>query len=202
MGDKLDSNRDIYIKRYLTHVGSLVCRSKTTVTRYYKIDYTSTYSIKVRFSDHPGRECTKDSIDIDILKTSFKYYIITLNMTNVQFVVTEDDVLPYLRSILLVYPEVKKSISSLKCTLTQVNTKYTKLSNSFSQRLKVEAREMNKTLVSELTLEKQRTDDLLKDLSKFKRKVAEKSQECEQLKGKFNKFKSLLNSIDTRPDKD
>lgn len=105
----LRSKRDESIKRYLARVGKLEHRSKLYNSVYYKVSYGEDIEIIVRFADHFNTEVkTKD---VDIVKTSVGFYVIKTNI-GVSVTLGEDTIIPYLRSLLLVYPEVSSSMNS------------------------------------------------------------------------------------------
>ena len=106
----LDSKRDESIKRYLARVGKLEHNSKMYNSRYYRVSYGESLEIVIRFSDHFNGE-SKTKPDIDVIKTSIGFYIIKTN-SGMSATLTEDAIIPYLRSLLIVYPEVSSSISS------------------------------------------------------------------------------------------
>lgn len=104
----LKSKRDESIKRYLARVGKLEHRSKLYNSVYYKVSYGEDIEIIVRFADHFNTEVkTKD---VDIVKTSVGFYVIKTNI-GVSVTLGEDTIIPYLRSLLLVYPEVSSSMN-------------------------------------------------------------------------------------------
>lgn len=105
----LKSKRDESIKRYLARVGKLEHRSKLYNSVYYKVSYGEDIEIIVRFADHFNTEVkTKD---VDIVKTSVGFYVIKTSI-GVSATLGEDTIIPYLRSLLLVYPEVSSSMTS------------------------------------------------------------------------------------------
>lgn len=105
----LKSKRDESIKRYLASVGKLEHQSKLYNSRYYKVSYGKEFEIIVRFADHFNTEVkTKD---VDIVKTSVGFYVIKTNI-GVSVTLGEDTIIPYLRSLLLVYPEVSSSMNA------------------------------------------------------------------------------------------
>ena len=105
----LKSKRDESIKRYLARVGKLEHRSKLYNSVYYKVSYGEDIEIIVRFADHFNAEVKPK--DIDIVKTSVGFYVIKTSI-GVSATLGEDTIIPYLRSLLLVYPEVSSSMTS------------------------------------------------------------------------------------------
>ena len=105
----LKSKRDESIKRYLARVGKLEHQSKLYNSRYYKVSYGKEFEIIVRFADHFNAEVKPK--DIDIVKTSVGFYVIKTSI-GVSATLGEDAIIPYLRSLLLVYPEVSSSMTS------------------------------------------------------------------------------------------
>lgn len=105
----LKSKRDESIKRYLARVGKLEHQSKLYNSRYYKVSYEKEFEVIVRFADHFNAEVKPK--DIDIVKTSVGFYVIKTSI-GVSATLGEDTIIPYLRSLLLVYPEVSSSMNS------------------------------------------------------------------------------------------
>lgn len=105
----LKSKRDESIKRYLARVGKLEHQSKLYNSRYYKVSCGKEFEIIVRFADHFNAEVKPK--DIDIVKTSVGFYVIKTSI-GVSATLGEDTIIPYLRSLLLVYPEVSSSMTS------------------------------------------------------------------------------------------
>lgn len=132
----LKSKRDESIKRYLARVGKLEHQSKLYNSRYYKVSYGKEFEIIVRFADHFNAEVKPK--DIDIVKTSVGFYVIKTSI-GVSATLGEDTIIPYLRSLPLVYPEVSSSMTSfmnasqkaenksLKNTVTLQKTQYSNL---------------------------------------------------------------------------
>ena len=106
----LKSKRDESIKRYLARVGKLEHNSKMDNSRYYRVSYGESHEIVIRFSDHFNGE-SKTKPDIDVIKTSIGFYTIKTN-SGMSATLTEGTIISYLRSLLIVYPEVSSSISS------------------------------------------------------------------------------------------
>lgn len=106
----LKSKRDESIKRYLARVGKLEHNSKMYNSKYYRVSYGESLEIVIRFSDHFNGE-SKTKPDIDVVKTSIGFYTIKTN-SGMSATLTEGTIIPYLRSLLIVYPEVSSSISS------------------------------------------------------------------------------------------
>lgn len=106
----LKSKRDESIKRYLARVGKLEHNSKMYNSRYYRVSYGESLEIVIRFSDHFNGE-SKTKPDIDVIKTSVGFYVIKTSI-GVSATLGEDTIIPYLRSLLLVYPEVSSSMTS------------------------------------------------------------------------------------------
>ena len=105
----LKSKRDESIKRYLARVGKLEHRSKLYNSVYYKVSYGEDIEIIVRFADLFNTEVKAK--DVDIVKTSVGFYVIKTNI-GVSVTLGEDTIIPYLRSLLLVYPEVSSSMNA------------------------------------------------------------------------------------------
>lgn len=105
----LNSKRDESIKRFLSKVGKLEHKSKVFNSRYYTISD----EIRVRFADHFSERKRKNELDIDIIKITGFY---TLRVVKLGMAVTleEDKIIPYLKCVLVLYPELNESFVVLK----------------------------------------------------------------------------------------
>lgn len=105
----LNSKRDESIKRFLSKVGKLEHKSKVFNSRYYVISD----EIRVRFADHFSERKRKNELDIDIIKITGFY---TLRVVKLGMAVTleEDKIIPYLKCVLVLYPELNESLVVLK----------------------------------------------------------------------------------------
>lgn len=115
----LDSKRDISIKRYLSKVGKKETQTCIYNSIYYRITYNENFNILIRFSDHFNGN---DKNNIDIIHRE-SYYIIK-SQTGMSLVLTEDTILPFLKSLLLIYPEVHETLNNLKKSNKKLNGKY------------------------------------------------------------------------------
>lgn len=205
----LKSKKDEAIKRYLSKVGLKQHKSKNYSSRYYDISYGEKREFIIRFSDHFSDN--KPGIEIDLVKTSLGYYVIKLVKVGTSFSVDENNVLAYLKSILLVYPEFREAMLSFKESADNAAKNYSIAANraiSAENRLKKrteymdmvdEIYEQNKRLIQEISNTKAaltRSDDklnsALKKAESYKSKFMAKNTECEQLKAKMAKIKALL----------
>lgn len=209
----LDSKRDVSIKRYLSKVGKLAHDSRHFASKYYTITYNEELELSVRFSDHFHEE-DSPKIGMDIVKTSFGFYTIRLLKAGISYTIADDSVLPYLKSILLVYPEINNTVTSLReATRIAVQTSTKSLEKAAASEAKLNKRdefidmvdqvyEENKilrtnisSLRGELNAIKSQLGNAKVSMEASKRKVTEKVKECEVLKNKLNKLKELLKSI-------
>lgn len=106
----MNSNKDKAIKRYLAKVGTLDKSAKANNSKYYIVTYSELFKIKIRFSDHFSSE---GKTSIDIIKTHSNIYVIKL-IIGISFAVNENDILSYLKSILLLFPEMFSSYNTLR----------------------------------------------------------------------------------------
>lgn len=210
----LTEKRDETIKRYLSKVGKLEHNSRHFLSRYYIISYNENVSFKVRFSDHFNDSVLARGIDIDIVKTSVGFYSIRLVQTGISYTITEKLVLPYLRSILLLYPEINNTITSLRrATTIAVKTSTKALEKAATAEMRLKKRDEFTELVDEVYEENKvlrtKISELRGDLNNAKsqvegaktsvevakRKAAAKAKECEDIKNKMAQLKKLLDSI-------
>ena len=210
----LKSKRDESIKRYLSKVGRLKHNSKNFPSRYYIITYNEKFEITVRFSDHFNDTVLARGISIDIVKTSLGFYTIRLVQIGITYTTTEDLVLSYLKSILLIYPEMSETVTAFRNAAdTAVKTSTKALAEAAASRDKLNKKdeyinmvdaiyEENKALIkniTELRTKYAASENTINQISitnsALKKKVSEKAIECENLKGKLKKLANLLNSI-------
>lgn len=120
----LNSNRDKSIKRYLSKVGKLKVSSKLYSSRYYEIPELK---LVVRFSDHFNDRTSQ----LEIVKIN-QYYTIK---TDFGFSLTclEEHVLAYLKSLLLLYPELSNSVGALKRAAQRATNEFSKLKSQISE---------------------------------------------------------------------
>lgn len=184
----LNSKRDESIKRYLSKVGELKIKSKIYSSRYYQISYDEC-EITIRFSDHFSvRPKGKNTPDIDIIKTSVGFYVLkTLSGTSATL--GEDTILPYLKSLLLVFPEITKTIDSFRMVAEssekvakQANLKYKELKDLYDQK----------------TEEFQLADQIWeenKQLKQINENLNQALDECSIIKQKFNGLKKKYDNL-------
>ena len=120
----LNSNRDKSIKRYLGKIGKLKISSKLYSSRYYEIPELK---LVVRFSDHFNDKTSQ----LEIVKIN-QYYTIK---TDFGFSLTclEEHVLIYLKSLLLLYPELSNSVGTLRRAAQKASNEFNKLKGQISE---------------------------------------------------------------------
>lgn len=171
----LDSKRDISIKRYLSKVGKKETQSCIYNSIYYKIEYNEKFNILIRFSDHFNGN---DKNNIDIIHRE-SYYIIK-SQVGISLVLTEDTILPYLKSLLLIYPEIHETLNNLKESNKRIDRKYKSIlmrSNKLSDFEKLEKE--NKNLKNKINL--------------LNHKINQKTNLIGNLKKDFNRIKQKFN---------
>lgn len=210
----LKSKRDESIKRYLSKVGKLEHVSRHYPSRYYTITYGEALSISVRFSDHFSDITEARGTDMDIVKTSLGYYTIRLYKPGISYTTTEDLILSYIKSILLIYPEINHSVSTLRYAAkiaVQTSSEALNKANAAEARLNKrdefidmvdEVYEENKNLNIRINNLQGALNDARNKLNNAnisveasKKKLEVKVKECATLKNKLIKFKNLVDSI-------
>lgn len=210
----LKSKRDESIKRYLSKVGELKHGSKHFSSRYYTITYGEGVKLIVRFADHFHSESMSKSIDLEIVKTSLGFYTIRILKAGVSYTITEDLVMSYIKSILLIYPEINNSLVAFKeatKSALQTSVKATQKAESLEIRLNkrdefidmVDAvYDENKNLQLQITNLQRALKDAQNKLNNAnisveasKRKLDSAMKECKFLRERFTKLKNLLDSI-------
>ena len=125
----LKSKRDESIKRYLSKICTDKRNSTYTASKYYSINFNENLKIIVRFSDHFRKKDSKE-VDIEIIKVSDFYTLRVIN-AGISYTLEENVILPYLKSILLVYPELVRALTCFKVSskkaINNANTMYNKL---------------------------------------------------------------------------
>lgn len=206
----LNEKRDETIKRYLSKVGALDHKSKLFGSRYYKISY-SEFDITVRFSDH-FNSGSKGIPDIEVIKITEFYVIKTVE--GLSTTIEGNIVIPYLKSLLITYPEMRKTVSSYKKASEEAEKMYNKAYGQMQQLqslIKKKSEEFdladqiwdeNKKLRGEKKVLENNIKDMKLQLSNAKvsmeaskKKVEAKNVECNNLREKMTKLKNLLNSL-------
>lgn len=206
----LNEKRDETIKRYLSKVGTLERKSKLYGSRYYKISYGES-DIIIRFSDH-FHSGNRGVSDIEIIKITEFYVIKTVE--GLSTTIEGNIVIPYLKSLLITYPEMRKTISSYKKASEEAEKMYNKAYGQMQQLqslIKKKSEEFdladqiwdeNKKLRGEKKVLENNIKDMKLQLSNAKvsmeaskKKVEAKNIECNNLREKMTKLKNLLNSL-------
>ena len=169
----LNSKRDESIKRYLRSIGTLKCKSKRFNSLYYSVNYSEELNVVIRFSDHfNDTKGSNKQNSIDITKVC-EFYTIKIYSTGINYTVAENNVISYLKSILLLYPEIYKGCK-----------KY------------VDAyKEVNKELVSKNS-DITRAESVLNKIDGYKNKINELEDKNNNLTNKVNEYKKIID--DTR----
>lgn len=172
--------KDAIIKRYLSSISDSVKQSSTFGSIYYTVKYESEI-IKIRFSDHFSIKNKKN--DIDIIKQQEFYIIKTLETS---YPCTSDNILLYLKSILLLYPEFSKVISKYSKAYYTLRT----------QKDILEAKSISDESIiaaAKLYLDEQKEEK--DNLQKTKNELNAKNQQYDNLLSRVNEIKSIINKI-------
>lgn len=178
----LNSKRDVSIKRYLSKIGKKETQAYVYNSIYYRITYNENFNILIRFSDHFNNN---DKNNIDIIHRE-SYYIIK-SQTGMSLVLTEDTILPFLKSLLLIYPEVHETLNNLKESNKKLDGKYKSIlirSKNLEdfEKLKHE----NKILKNEINL-------LKCEINKKNNLIGNLKKDFNRIKQKFNETYKLFN---------
>lgn len=209
----LKSKRDESIKRYLSKIGELKHDSKHFSSRYYIINYGEEAKLIVRFSDHFHDESMSKKIDIEIVKTSLRFYTIRILKAGVSYTITEDLVMSYIKSILLIYPEINNSLAALReATKSALKTSVQATQKASTLEARLNKRDEYIDMVDEIYEENKKLriqvgnlQGALKDaqnklnnanisVEASKRKFENTMTECKVLRDKLTKLKNMLNS--------
>lgn len=187
----LKSKRDESIKRYLARVGKLEHNSKMYNSRYYRVSYGESLEIVIRFSDHFNGE-SKPRPDIDVIKTSIGFYTIKTN-TGLSATLTEGTIISYLRSLLIVYPEVSSSISSFMCA-AQYAKKQIISKTGEVEKVKAELKRRSEDFdLADSIMDENKK--LTSENKVLKNTVTLQKQQYSDLKSRFDKVTLQLNQI-------
>lgn len=170
----LNSKRDESIKRFLSKVGKLERKSKVFNSRYYVISD----EIKVRFADHfsERKRKEKDELDIDIIKITGFY---TLKVVKLGMAVTleEDKIIPYLKCVLVLYPELNESLVVLKSAAKKFENEANLAKTELAQlKSKCNTELVNKANFEQLKLENSQLRSKSKKLEDQVTKIKTKAQ--------------------------
>ena len=121
----LNSNRDKSIKRYLSKIGKLKHSSISYSSKYYEIPELG---LVIRFSDH-----FKNNSDaqLEIIKHYQKFYTLKANF-GFNLTCTEEHVLIYLKSFLLLWPELNDTVSNFKKAADTAVDKRNRIQNALT----------------------------------------------------------------------
>lgn len=206
----LDSKKDEALKRYLSKVSTSKSKSKSFSSRYYSIEYEGRKGILMRFSDHFS-DMPKPGVSIDLVKVSFNYYVMKLNKAGVSFCIDEKSILAYVKSILLVYPEISESMSQLISSSAIARKEYANaaaLANKAKNKLKQrneyidmvdEIYDQNKSLIEEIKRIKnvlgateQKLNAATSKNEDYRKKINEMNQHYTKVKSQLDRIKSVL----------
>lgn len=194
----LKSKKDEAIKRYLSKVGKLKRHSKMFGSRYYTISYGEGLEILVRFSDHFHGE-QRSRADLDLVKTSVGFYVVKTGI-GMAYTLGEDAILPYLKSILLLYPEMFKTCDSLMKAASTAEKLLTKESGKSSKlealiKKKSEEFDLADSIWEENKKLKLEIATLRNTVNVQKTQYASKKAEFESIKKQRNVLASKLDTI-------
>lgn len=178
----LNSKRDISIKRYLSKVGKKETQAYVYNSIYYRIEYNEKFNILIRFSDHFNNN---DKNNIDIIHRE-SYYIVK-SQVGISLVLTEDTILPYLKSLLLIYPEIHETLNNLKESNKRIDGKYKSIlmrSNKLNDFEKLEKE--NKNLKNKINL-------LNHEINQKTNLIGNLKKDFNRIKQKFNETYRLFN---------
>lgn len=167
----LKSKRDESIKRYLRSVGTLKHRSKKFNSLYYSICYSEELNIVIRFADH-FKERTE--ADIEIIKVC-EFYTIRTVSTGITYTVTENNIITYLKSILLIYPELNNVCNSYKNAFVTVNKELDRKKSDID-----------------------RVDTVLNKEREYKDTINSLSVEVKNLTNQVNMYKDKINKLNNK----
>lgn len=122
---KLNTPRDVVLKRYLNKIGDSLKTCISTESKYYKISYSDNLSIIVRFSDHYHAFANED---INIVRTSVGIYVIQTRF-GLSYSVREEDSLDYVKSLLILFPEIRNTLEGFRDSAFLSNTKVKECKN-------------------------------------------------------------------------
>lgn len=202
----LNEYRDKTIKAYLSKIGSLNHKSPMYGTLYYNVVYENKVKILIRFADHYN---PAQSAHIDIVKTSVGFYTIK-TLLGISATLTTDTVLPYLKSLLLVYPEIvstfnnlTKAASKAASLVKAANNTTKKLQDNFNKKseefeLADQVWEENKELKKQVKELEKSVENLKKDKAKLQSQrdgLVNKLAKIQSFKDKVSSFIQTLNSL-------
>ncbi len=192
----LNNVKDQAIKRYLSKIGTLERNSKLYRSRYYKVEYSKDLEIIIRFSDHFNSE-TKTKSDINIVKTTNNLYIIKSVFT---ITLREDEILPYLKSLLLLFPEIYSTCKSYQQVADIAEKEVMKANTETAKvvrQLDTYKEEFNEVHIawSENKQLKGENKNLKETISIQKKQYAEQKVILKELQSKCNAIQNKLNNI-------
>lgn len=148
----------------------------------------------VRFSDHFSKDNSKVGA-IEIIKIS-GFYTIRLISLGVSYTLDENSVLPYLKSILLIYPELINTVTGLRAAsnkaISDTSKMYNKLLTAEKQlNFKDEYIEMVDAIYEENKKLKTDNTNLNNKITVLKTKIEEFKKELANAKNTLNRIKNI-----------
>lgn len=185
---------DKQLRRYLKSISNKVQESKAYKSVHYYID-----DIHIRFSDHFS---PRDEITIDIIKCTEDVY--RINSDYLQVSVYADNLLAYVKSLLLLYPAVNGVVDKFASAAKSFETKYNIVNKAFKKLQtemelvdlyvaeKNEAENAVRACNNVIKDKNRQLNDLRNSKDSLSKENVKLKNELSNLKQKFSKLKSLV----------
>lgn len=171
----MQRTRDYAIRSYLSKVGELSHSSTCYSSKYYRISYGD-YEITVRLSDHFKSSISNYRYNIEIVNIGNNNYVLRLNTIGVTYSVSGTNILKYLKSILLVYPELEYAVNCFY----KANKKYSDLLNDRTNKLSQALATINKN---------KEYSDMVDKVYEENKILRKKASEVNDLRNQLNQLK-------------
>ena len=173
------------ITRYLNKIAVPLKNSQTTKSKYFRLDFSDRLSIKIRYSDHFS---THDEKYLNIIKL-LDYYCIKDDYTGSAITVHRDELMYYLKSYLLLFPEKYESWQSNNNLISTLQTKFRHYKHLYEDLDEIE--QMINDSKKEIQDWKRKYATLFEEHNKLKKKHQTLSQQYTSSQEKLNKIKKL-----------
>ena len=185
---------DKQLRRYLKSISNKVQESKAYKSVHYYID-----DIHVRFSDHFS---PRNEVTIDIIKCTEDVY--RINSDYLQVSVYADDLLAYVKSLLLLFPAVNDAVNRFASVAKSFESKYNIVNRAFKKLQtemelvdlyiaeKNEAENAVRACNNVIKDKNKQLNDLRNSRDSLNKKNVKLKNELSNLKQQFSKLKSII----------
>lgn len=186
----LNSKTDKQIKRYLTKISNECKISVTNESIHYFVPYGNG-TLKIRFAAH-STPTFQDAIDI-IKITEDLYYVNVIK--KIQYSVKADDIIVFLKSLLLVGIKFFKLLQNYQDTCKKAVEKSNKLQQSYENKIKKIDMDFIEQVWTEVEETKKENCILKDENQKLKYKLTKSTSKIQETKDLVNKLQQVIKEL-------